>query len=182
MVLAGTLSTLLMLWSSSPGQPKASSGWTRASFSHSLMTLQLAIPSLMGGISEVSIQVCSYLKENAKVIDSNGPILFKSAIPPFLIGALLTHSHQLAGRWTRGHSAGGSRNSSSYGSNPKFWLRVCDKGEVVVSLLQQERRRNSETFSQRCLENNKNTKHQHHQAIALHMWKVWDVACWRKTS
>lgn len=99
------------------------------------------------------------------------PITDEGHLRSIYSGALLTHSHQLAGRWTRGHSAGGSRNSSCYGSNPKFWLRVCDKGEVVVSLLQQERRRNSEKFSQRCLED-KNTKHQHYQAIALHMWKV----------
>lgn len=89
---------------------------------------------------------------------------------------MLTHSHQLAGRWKKGLSAGGSRNSSSYSSNPKFWLRVCERGEVVVSLLQHKKWRNAEKTPQAPLEENKNTKHQHYQAIALHMWKV-GVTC-----
>lgn len=42
----------------------------------------------------------------------------------------------------------------------------------MVSLLQQERCRDAATFSERCLEDNKNSKHQYYQAIALHMWKV----------
>lgn len=72
----------------------------------------------------------------------------------------------------KGCSAGGSRNSSSYGSNPKFWLKVCDGGEVLASLLQHQKWRNTEKYVQMPLEVSKNTKHQHHQAIALHMWKV----------
>lgn len=177
--MVGALSTLLMLWSSNPERLKASSGWTKASSCHSLKTSQLVIPSLMRDISEVYIQVSSILSKMAK--NSWLPVFhlffLKVSYLFFLPGALLTHSHQLAGRWTRGHSAGGSRNSSSYGSNPKFWLKVCDRGEVVVSLLQQEQYRKSETFCQRNDEANKNTKHQHYQAIALHMWKVCDLAC-----
>ncbi|XP_015242159.1 PREDICTED: calpain-10 isoform X1 [Cyprinodon variegatus] len=87
-------------------------------------------------------------------------------------GAVLTHSHQLASRWIKGSSAGGSRNTSSYSSNPKFWLKVCAEGEVLVSLLQHRKCRNTEKYSQRTLEDRSNTKHQHYQAIALHMWKV----------
>ncbi|KAM3605315.1 uncharacterized protein V6R79_023736 [Siganus canaliculatus] len=87
-------------------------------------------------------------------------------------GNLLTHSHQLAGRWVKGHSAGGSRNSSNYSSNPKFWLKVCERGEVVVSLLQHRKWRNTERYAQTLLEEKQNKKHQHYQAIALHMWKV----------
>lgn len=48
---------------------------------------------------------------------------------------------------------------------------MCDRGEIVVSLLQQEQYRNSE----RSVEDNKNKKHQQYQAIALHMWKVCDL-------
>ncbi|XP_061588137.1 calpain-10 isoform X1 [Cololabis saira] len=87
-------------------------------------------------------------------------------------GNLLKHNHQLLGRWIKGHSAGGSRNSSSYSSNPKFWLKVCESGEVLVTLLQHQKWRNSDKYVQVPLENDKNTKHQHYQAIALHMWKV----------
>ncbi|KAA8587307.1 hypothetical protein FQN60_016169 [Etheostoma spectabile] len=87
-------------------------------------------------------------------------------------GTLLTHNHQLAGRWMRGHTAGGSRNSSSYGSNPKFWLKVCERGEVLVSLLQHRKWRNTEKYAQTPLDESNNATHQHYQAIALHMWKV----------
>ncbi|XP_037537621.1 calpain-10 [Nematolebias whitei] len=86
-------------------------------------------------------------------------------------GNFLTHSHQLAGRWVKGYSAGGSRNASSYSSNPKFWLKVCERGEVLISLLQHRKWRNRKN-AQKSLEDGKNIKHQHYQAIALHMWKV----------
>lgn len=97
--------------------------------------------------------------------------LFQTGLPS-ATGNVLTHRQQLAGRWVRGQSAGGSRNSSNYSSNPKFWLKVCVRGEVLVSLLQRRGWRSSDTFAQTPLEENKNTKHQHYQAIALHMWKV----------
>lgn len=97
---------------------------------------------------------------------------FKASQRSSPTGNLLTHNQQLAGRWTEGHSAGGSRNSGSYSSNPKFWLKVCGRGEVLVSLLQHRKRRTAD----RCpLEDGKNTAHQHYQAIALHMWKVCAV-------
>nr|XP_040026927.1 calpain-10 [Gasterosteus aculeatus aculeatus]XP_040026929.1 calpain-10 [Gasterosteus aculeatus aculeatus] len=97
------------------------------------------------------------------------PISEGGQLKSLYTGNLLTHNQQLAGRWTEGHSAGGSRNSGSYSSNPKFWLKVCGRGEVLVSLLQHRKRRTAD----RCpLEDGKNTAHQHYQAIALHMWKV----------
>ncbi|XP_068593585.1 calpain-10 isoform X2 [Cebidichthys violaceus] len=100
------------------------------------------------------------------------PISDEGHLKSIYTGNLLTHNHQLAGRWTRGHSAGGSRNSSGYGSNPKFWLKVCESGEVLVSLLQHRRWRNAEQCAQTALEDSDNATHQHYQAIALHMWKV----------
>lgn len=81
----------------------------------------------------------------------------------------------------KGHSAGGSRNSSSYGSNPKFWLKVCEGGEVLVTLLQHRKWRNTDKYAQMPLEDSKNIKHQHYHAIALHMWKVCAITH-RKTS
>lgn len=100
------------------------------------------------------------------------PISDEGHLKSIYTGTLLTHSHQLAGRWMKGHSAGGSRNSSSYGSNPKFWLKVCEKGEVLVSLLQHRKWRKTEKYAQTPIDDSKNTKHQHYQAIALHLWKV----------
>lgn len=91
----------------------------------------------------------------------------------FSTGNLLRHRHQLVGRWTKGHSAGGSRNSSSYASNPKFWLKVCDSGEVVLSLLQHRKWSNVEKHLQSLVKDRRTAKRQRYQAIALHMWQVW---------
>lgn len=100
------------------------------------------------------------------------PISEEGQLKSIYTGNLLTHTHQLAGRWIKGHSAGGCRNSSSYSNNPKFWLKVCEKGEVLVSLLQHRKWRKKEQYAQMPIDDSKNTKHQHYQAIALHMWKV----------
>ncbi|XP_040912114.1 calpain-10 [Toxotes jaculatrix] len=100
------------------------------------------------------------------------PISEEGHLKSIYTGSLLKHSHQLPGRWMKGHSAGGSRNSSSYGTNPKFWLKVSGRGEVLVSLLQHRKWRVTEKYAQTPLDDSKNTKHQHYQATALHMWKV----------
>ncbi|XP_069562313.1 calpain-10 [Brachyistius frenatus] len=100
------------------------------------------------------------------------PISEEGHLKSIYTGNLLTHSHQLAGRWTKGLSAGGSRNSSSYSTNPKFWLKVCERGEVLASLLQHRKWRDTQKYAQMPPGDSTNTKHQHYQAIALHMWKV----------
>ncbi|XP_030608778.1 calpain-10 [Archocentrus centrarchus] len=100
------------------------------------------------------------------------PISEEGYLKSIYTGNLLTHSHQLAGRWVKGHSAGGSRNCSSYSSNPKFWLKVCERGEVLVSLLQHQKWRKTVKYAQTPLVDSNTTKHQHYQAIALHLWKV----------
>ncbi|KAJ3594525.1 hypothetical protein NHX12_003832 [Muraenolepis orangiensis] len=102
------------------------------------------------------------------------PITEDGHLKSIYTGNVLAHSHQLAGRWVKGLTAGGCRNGTSYSSNPKFWLKVTgEKGEVLVSLHQQRTRRdNAERFAQTPLEGGQNTKHQHYQAIALHIWKV----------
>lgn len=94
-----------------------------------------------------------------------------------LTGNLLRHTHQLVGRWTKGHSAGGSRNSSSYSSNPKFWLKVCDSGEVILSLFQHRKWSNMGKHLQSPIRDRRTPKHQRYQAIALHMWQVWVFVC-----
>ncbi|KAM3865949.1 calpain-10 [Diretmus argenteus] len=100
------------------------------------------------------------------------PINEEGNLQSIYTGNVLTHSHQLVGRWIKGHSAGGCRNSSSYSSNPKFWLKVSERGEVLVSLLQHRRGRNTKQYAQTPLEDSNSTKHRHYQAIALHLWKV----------
>lgn len=93
----------------------------------------------------------------------------------FLTGNILTLNHQQVGRWVKGVSAGGCRNSSSYISNPKFWLKVCTRGEILVSLLQHSNTKNTEKYARTPLSDRKSTKYQNYQAIALHMWKVCSV-------
>lgn len=80
-------------------------------------------------------------------------------------GKVLAHNYQLAGQWIKGYSAGGSRNSSGYSTNPKYCLKVSERGEVIVSLLQHKVQMNKHAHMPF-------KEHQHYQAIALHMWKV----------
>ncbi|CAB1317128.1 unnamed protein product [Coregonus sp. 'balchen'] len=102
------------------------------------------------------------------------PINEEGHLQSIYSGELLTHSHQTGDRWVKGHSAGGCRNNSSYGSNPQFWLQVFERGEVLVSLLQHRRysRNTGRHYTQSPEEGSSTTQHQHYQAIALHMWKV----------
>nr|XP_046188577.1 calpain-10 isoform X1 [Oncorhynchus gorbuscha]XP_046188578.1 calpain-10 isoform X1 [Oncorhynchus gorbuscha]XP_046188579.1 calpain-10 isoform X1 [Oncorhynchus gorbuscha]XP_046188580.1 calpain-10 isoform X1 [Oncorhynchus gorbuscha] len=107
-------------------------------------------------------------------INEEGHLQSIYSAPVCPIGKLLTHSHQTSDRWVKGHSAGGCRNNSSFGSNPQFWLRVFERGEVLVSLLQHRRysRNTGHHYTQSPEEGSSTTQHQHYQAIALHMWKV----------
>ncbi|XP_062843880.1 calpain-10 isoform X2 [Trichomycterus rosablanca] len=85
-------------------------------------------------------------------------------------GSLLTHSQQISGAWVKGQSAGGCRNNSSYSSNPKFWLKVREGGEVLLSLLQHRSVSTMCNSKQRPTDGS--TKQHLCQAIALHVWKV----------
>ncbi|KAI1882974.1 hypothetical protein AGOR_G00240410 [Albula goreensis] len=82
----------------------------------------------------------------------------------------------MGGCWIKGHSAGGCRNSSGFGSNPKFWLRVYEPGEVLVSLLQHKGWTQTSVFQGRSNIEDPHEgnleQHQDYQAIGLHMWKV----------
>ncbi|KAM8838525.1 calpain-10 [Synchiropus picturatus] len=100
------------------------------------------------------------------------PISEEGHLQSIYTGGVLKHSQQLAGRWLKGFSSGGSRNSSSYTSNPKFWLKVSEKAEVIVSLLQHRKWTKADESRRTCLEGGRNTTHQRYHAIALHMWKV----------
>lgn len=87
-------------------------------------------------------------------------------------GNMLTHNQQVAGEWIKGYSAGGSRNSNSYSTNPKYWLKVSEKGEVLVSLLQHKEKKKLNISTHMPFENLRKKHHQLYQAIALHIWKV----------
>ncbi|XP_077581342.1 calpain-10 isoform X2 [Stigmatopora nigra] len=95
------------------------------------------------------------------------PISEEGHLQSIYTGNLLPHCRHIAGRWVKGLSSGGSRNSSCYSSNPKFWLKMSEKGEVLVSLLQHNKWGpcTGAPFKE-------DTREQHYQAIALHMWKV----------
>ncbi|KAJ0058665.1 hypothetical protein NL108_000370 [Boleophthalmus pectinirostris] len=99
-------------------------------------------------------------------VDENGHLI------SIYSGHILLHRHQLAGEWIKGCSAGGSRNSSSYSTNPKYWLKVRERGEVLVALLQHKENKRVDKSVHMLFEDLRMNKHQHYQAIALHIWKV----------
>ncbi|XP_046731858.1 calpain-10 isoform X3 [Silurus meridionalis] len=86
-------------------------------------------------------------------------------------GSILTHTQQVGGSWVKGYSAGGCRNNSSYSSNPKFWLKVREGGEVLISLLQHGPW-SSQQISKKGQSVGSTHQHPYYQAIALHIWKV----------
>lgn len=94
---------------------------------------------------------------------------------------MLCHSQNLFGSWVRGQSAGGCRNNSSFPTNPKFWLRVCEKSEVCIALLQKQRKysadwagriRNLTHLAEENLSLSEGARRKNYQAVGLHVWKV----------
>ncbi|XP_048398763.1 calpain-10 [Stegostoma tigrinum] len=113
------------------------------------------------------------------------PINMEGHILSLLTGQSLRHTLQLSGQWVKGLSAGGCRNNSSFCTNPKFWLRILDPGEVVITVLQKKHdscNRNekacwSEKAAMHCqnIEEDPTTdvlQQKRHRAIGLHVWKV----------
>ncbi|KAL4660152.1 calpain-10-like isoform X1 [Arapaima gigas] len=104
------------------------------------------------------------------------PISSQGFVQSIYTGSELPYSHQIGGCWIKGHSSGGSRNNSSFGSNPKFWLKMNEPGEVLVSLLQRRSWRNT-AHSRVCISCPGPTEHSiendfQYKAIGLHIWKV----------
>ncbi|XP_026710595.1 calpain-10 isoform X2 [Athene cunicularia] len=94
---------------------------------------------------------------------------------------VMCHSQNLFGSWVRGQSAGGCRNNSSFPTNPKFWLRVCEKSEVCIALLQKHRKysadwagriQNLTRLAEENLSLTEGTQGKNYQAVGLHVWKV----------
>ncbi|XP_072428511.1 calpain-10 [Chiloscyllium punctatum] len=113
------------------------------------------------------------------------PINMEGHILSLLTGKSLRHTLQLSGQWVKGLSAGGCRNNSSFCANPKFWLRILDPGEVVLTILQKKHdssNRNdkacwSEKAAMHCqnIEEDLTTdvcQQKRYRAIGLHVWKV----------
>ncbi|KAM6258438.1 calpain-10 isoform 4-T5 [Porphyrio hochstetteri] len=94
---------------------------------------------------------------------------------------VLYHSQNLFGSWVRGLSAGGCRNNSSFPTNPKFWLRVSEKSEVCIALLQKHRKYSADWagriqslthLAEENLSLTEGTQGKNYQAVGLHVWKV----------
>ncbi|XP_043558310.1 calpain-10 isoform X1 [Chiloscyllium plagiosum] len=113
------------------------------------------------------------------------PINMEGHVLSLLTGKSLHHTLQLSGQWVKGLSAGGCRNNSSFCANPKFWLRILDPGEVVLTILQKTHdssNRNdkacwSEKAAMHCqnIEEDLTTdvrQQKRYRAIGLHVWKV----------
>uniref|UniRef100_A0AAY4ASU5 Calpain catalytic domain-containing protein n=1 Tax=Denticeps clupeoides TaxID=299321 RepID=A0AAY4ASU5_9TELE len=100
------------------------------------------------------------------------PISGNGHVQSIYTGAALPYSQHLTGHWVKGHSAGGCRNNSSYSSNPKFWLKASEVGEVLVCLLQHSTARDSGQRGVKVPAADSTLNHPHYQAIGLHMWKV----------
>ncbi|XP_069753253.1 calpain-10 isoform X2 [Narcine bancroftii] len=112
------------------------------------------------------------------------PINPEGYLLSLLTGKSLCHTLQISGGWVKGQSAGGCRNNSSFCSNPKFWLRILDPGEIVITILQKKYdsgNKNGKTLRTRdtpihCLDNKRfitDVLQQNcYHAIGLHVWKV----------
>lgn len=102
------------------------------------------------------------------------PVIEKDCIQSIWTGFLLSHTQQIYGSWIKGQNAGGSRNNTSFPDNPKFWLRVREKSEVYLTLLQRpkvEIGASNSMHSSRKLQSEipNNTAP---IAMGLHIWKV----------
>ncbi|XP_015216845.2 calpain-10 isoform X1 [Lepisosteus oculatus] len=137
---------------------------------------------------EFWIEEGEFLKEFDEVTVAY-PISEQGFLQSIHTGRELVHSNQVCGSWVKGRSAGGCRNNSSFSTNPKFWLRISESGEILLSLLQHQRWRLcalsvrgtarpdlcSLNFQREGREENMpmdSSKQHHLQAIGLHLWKV----------
>ncbi|XP_061204710.1 calpain-10 isoform X5 [Neopsephotus bourkii] len=109
------------------------------------------------------------------------PVNEEGQLQSLSTGKVLYHSQNLFGSWVRGQSAGGCRNNSSFPTNPKFWLRVCEKSEVCIALLQKHRKyhadwagriKNLTHLAEENLCLTEGIQGKNYQAVGLHVWKV----------
>uniref|UniRef100_A0A8D0H5R4 Calpain-10 n=1 Tax=Sphenodon punctatus TaxID=8508 RepID=A0A8D0H5R4_SPHPU len=94
---------------------------------------------------------------------------------------VLRHTQTLRGSWVKGQTAGGCRNNSSFPTNPKFWLRICELSEVCIALLQKHRKysvdwagriQNLPHGAEESPSLTEGIQGKSYRAVGLHIWKV----------
>ncbi|KAM4040327.1 calpain-10 isoform 2-T2 [Anomaloglossus baeobatrachus] len=102
------------------------------------------------------------------------PVIEKDRFQSIWTGSPLSYTQQIYGSWIKGRNAGGSRNTTSFPDNPKFWLRIKEKSEMYLTLMQRPSSELGASSSMRCsrqlhCEASKRTTP---IAVGLHIWKV----------
>ncbi|XP_014456305.1 calpain-10 isoform X3 [Alligator mississippiensis] len=114
-------------------------------------------------------------------ITTGFPITEEGQLQSLYTEKVLSHTQNLFGSWVKGQSAGGCRNNSSFPSNPKFWLKVCEQSEVCIALLQKHRKYSADWAGRvRTLTHvakdspslAEGIQGKNYQAVGLHVWKV----------
>ncbi|XP_019358955.1 PREDICTED: calpain-10 isoform X2 [Gavialis gangeticus] len=114
-------------------------------------------------------------------ITTGFPITEEGQLQSLYTEKVLSHTQNLFGSWVKGQSAGGCRNNSSFPSNPKFWLKVCEQSEVCIALLQKHRKYSADwagrvhTLTHVAKDSPslaEGIQGKNYQAVGLHVWKV----------
>ncbi|XP_048362921.1 calpain-10 [Sphaerodactylus townsendi] len=109
------------------------------------------------------------------------PITEEGQLQSLYTDRVLNHTQKLYGSWVRGQSAGGCRNNSTFPTNPKFWLRVCEPSEVCIALLQKHRKYSTDWAGRirnwpRLVEADPfvadGIRGKNYHAVGLHIWKI----------
>ncbi|XP_019388392.1 PREDICTED: calpain-10 isoform X2 [Crocodylus porosus] len=114
-------------------------------------------------------------------ITTGFPITEEGQLQSLYTEKVLSHTQNLFGSWVKGQSAGGCRNNSSFPSNPKFWLKVCEQSEVCIALLQKHRKYSADWAGRVHALTHvakdspslaEGIQGKNYQAVGLHVWKV----------
>ncbi|ETE56979.1 Calpain-10, partial [Ophiophagus hannah] len=109
------------------------------------------------------------------------PVTEEGQLQSLYTDRVLSHTQKLYGSWVRGQSAGGCRNNSTFPTNPKYWLRVCEQSELCIALLQKPRKHSTDWAGRirawpRLPEADPslvdNVRGKNYHAVGLHIWKV----------
>uniref|UniRef100_A0A8C8VGI5 Calpain-10 n=1 Tax=Pelusios castaneus TaxID=367368 RepID=A0A8C8VGI5_9SAUR len=109
------------------------------------------------------------------------PVTEEGQLQSLYTEKVLSHAQNLCGSWVKGQTAGGCRNNSSFPINPKFWLRICEQGEVCIALMQKPRSHGADWTGR--IPNLTHVAEEgpfltdgiqgkNYQAVGLHVWKV----------
>ncbi|XP_073531404.1 calpain-10 isoform X4 [Phyllobates terribilis] len=102
------------------------------------------------------------------------PVIEKDHIQSIWTGSLLSYTQQIYGSWIKGQNAGGSRNNTSFPDNPKFWLRLKEKSEMYLILMQRPSSEQGASSNMHCIRHLQceASKRTTPIAVGLHIWKV----------